>query len=87
MREEGICYARVQLKLARTRAEMLSLCQRLQYGTRAVNTREGPGITTPVDLNILLLQGEEDDQGADGNGAAEGRRGDAEGKSSSVWNL
>jgi len=66
---------------------MLSLFQRLEYGTRTVNTREGSGVTAPVNLNILLLQGEEDDQGADGDSAREGRRGDTEGKSSSVRNL
>jgi len=63
---------------------MLSLDQLLKYRASAVNPIEGPGVTAPFDLNILLLQGEEGDQGANGNGAGEGRRGDAGGESSSV---
>jgi hypothetical protein len=67
-----------QLKLARTRTEVLSISQRLKDGASGVDTREGDVVTAPVDFNVLLLQGEEDDQGAHGDGAGEGAGGDAE---------
>jgi hypothetical protein len=59
---------------------VLSVGQRLQDGARVstVDTREGDVVTAPVDLNALLLQGEEDDQCGNGDGAVEGSGGDAE---------
>jgi hypothetical protein len=68
-----------QLKLARTRTEVLSVSQRLKDGASGVDTHKGDAVTAPVDCNVLLLQGEEDDQGAHGDGAREGGGGDAEG--------
>jgi hypothetical protein len=49
-------------------------------GARAstVDTREGDVVTAPVDFNALLLQGEEDDQCGNSDGAVEGSGGDAE---------
>lgn len=46
-------------------------------GTGGVNTRKRDVVTAPVQLDVLLLQGEEDDQSADGDAAGEGRGGDA----------
>jgi hypothetical protein len=62
--EGGIYNGGLQLKLARTGTEVLSIGQLLQDGARAstVDTREGDVVTAPVDFNALLLQGEEDDQ-------------------------
>lgn len=76
--EGGTCMMNtLQLKLARAGAEMSSIGHRLEDGASAVNTREGDGVTTPVDLNTLLLQGEEGNQGTDSDGAGEGSGGDA----------
>ena len=69
---------RRQLKLPRTGAEVLSIGQRPEDGASTIEAREGEGVSVPVDLNTLSLQGEEDDQGTNSNGAREGRRGDAE---------
>ena len=74
----GICHDGLQSKLARTRTEVLSIGQRSKDGASGINTLKGDVVTTPVDLKVLLLQGEESDQGADGNGTGEGGRGDAE---------
>ena len=57
---------------------MLSIGQRLQDGASSVDTREGDAITGPLDFNAPLLQGEEDDQCAHGDGAGEGSGDDAE---------
>ena len=45
----------LQLKLAGTRTEVLSVGQRLQDGASGVDTREGDTVTAPVDFNALLL--------------------------------
>ena len=68
----------LQLKLARTRAEVLPIGQRLQDRANGVDTREGDVVTTPVDFNALLLQGKEDDQSGNGDGAGESSGGNAE---------
>jgi hypothetical protein len=57
---------------------VLSISQWFEDGAGAVNTLKRDGVTSPVQLNTLLLQGEEDDQGANSDGAGEGGRGDAE---------
>ena len=57
---------------------MLPIGQRLQDRTSPVDTDERDTVTAPVDFNALLLQGEEDDQGAHGDGAGECGGGDAE---------
>jgi hypothetical protein len=57
---------------------VLSVGQRLQDGASTVDTREGDAVTAPVDFNALLLQGEEDDQCGNSDGAGEGSGGDAE---------
>ena len=77
----GIYGGGLQLKLARTRTEALSIDQRLQDRASTVDTREGDVVTTPVDFNAPLLQGEEDDQRAHGDGAGEGSGDDAESSS------
>jgi hypothetical protein len=58
----GMCDGGLQLKLARTRTEVLSVSQRLKGGAITVDTCEGDAVTAPVDFSALLLQGEEDDQ-------------------------
>ena len=68
----------LQLKLARTRTEVLSMGQPLEDGASGVDTREGDFVTAPVDFNALLLQSEEDNQCGCGDSAGEGSRGDAE---------
>ena len=68
----------LQLKLAGTRAEVLSVGQHLQDRASAVDTRERDAVTGPVDFDALLLQGEEDDQSGNSDGAGEGSGGDAE---------
>jgi hypothetical protein len=60
--EGGIYDGGLQSKLARTRTEVLSVGQRLQDRTSTVDTREGDVVTSPIDFDTLLLQGEEDDQ-------------------------
>ena len=60
---------------------MLSVGQYVQDGTSAIDTREGDAVTAPVDFNVLLLQGEEDDQSGNSHRAREGSGGDAEGLS------
>ena len=79
--EGGMHNVGLQLKLARTRAEVLPIGQRLQDRANGVDTREGDVVTTPVDFNALLLQGEEDDQCGNSDAAGEGSRGDAESSS------
>ena len=66
-----------QLKLARTRAEVLSVSQHLQDRASTVDTREGDSVATPVDFNALMLQGK-DEQSGNGDAAGEGSGGDAE---------
>ena len=68
----------LQLKLTRTRTEVLSVGQPLEDGTSAIDTREGDVVTGPVDFDALLLQDEEDNQCGDCDAAGEGGRGDAE---------
>ena len=79
MRRGGIYDGGLQLKLARTRAEVLSIGQRLQDGVRViiVDTRVGDVVTAPVDSNTLLPE-QEHDPSRDGDGAGEGSGGDAE---------
>ena len=57
---------------------MLSIGHRPEDGPLTVNTRKGDAVAAPVDLNTLLLQGEEHDQGGNSDGAGEGCGGDAE---------
>jgi hypothetical protein len=57
---------------------VLSVGQRLKDGAGTVDTREGDVVTAPVDFNALLLQGEEDDQSGNGDGAGESSGGNAE---------
>ena len=71
----------LQLKLARTRTEVLSVGQCLKDGASGVDTREGDSITAPVDFNALLLQSEEDNQYGNSDSAGEGSGGDAENSS------
>ena len=47
---------------------------------KPVTTRERSSVSAPVDLNPLLLQGEEYHKGANGDGTRERGRGDAEGE-------
>jgi hypothetical protein len=68
----------LQLKLARTRTEVLSVGQPLEDGASTVDTHEGDAVTGPVDFNAPLLQDEENDQSGDGDSAGEGSGGDAE---------
>ena len=68
----------LQLKLARTGTEVLSMGQPLEDGASGVDTREGDFVTAPVDFNALLLQGEEDNQCGCSDSAREGGRGDTE---------
>ena len=74
----GIYDGGLQLKLTRTRAEVLPVGQHLQDRASTVDPREGDVIAAPVDFNVLLLQSEEDDQCGNGDGAGEGSGGDAE---------
>ena len=74
----GIYNGGLQLKLAGARTKVLSVGQPLQNGTDTVDTREGDVITGPVDFNALLLQGKEDDQSGNGDGAGESSGGNAE---------
>ena len=60
---------------------MISVGQSLEDGATTVDTLEGDIVTHPVDLNALLLQGEEDDQCGDIDGGVECSGGDAEGLS------
>jgi len=76
--EGEICHDSLQSKLARTRTEVLPIGQRSKDGASGVNTLKGDVVAAPVDLKLLLLQGEEGDQGADSDGAGEGGRSDAE---------
>ena len=46
-------------------------------GTSGVNTRKRDVVAAPVQLDVLLLQGEEDNQSANSDAAGEGRGGDA----------
>jgi hypothetical protein len=62
----------LQLKLAGTRTEVLSVGHRLKDGASTVDTREWYVVTAPVDFDALLLQGEEDDQSGNGDCAGEG---------------
>jgi hypothetical protein len=57
---------------------VLSVGQRLKDGATGVDTREGDAVTAPVDFNVLLLQGEEDDQSGNGDGGRKGGGCDAE---------
>jgi hypothetical protein len=68
----------LQLKLARTRTEVISVGQPLEDGASTVDTREGDVVTHPVDFNALSLQGEEDDQCGNSDATGEGSGGDAE---------
>jgi hypothetical protein len=45
----------LQLKLARTRTEVLSVGQRLQDRASTVDTREWDAVTTPINFNVVLL--------------------------------
>ena len=63
---------------------MISVGQSLEDGATTVDTLEGDIVTHPVDLNALLLQGEEDDQCGNSDTTGEGSGGDAE--SSLTWN-
>ena len=47
---------------------------------RSVTTRERSSVPAPVDLDPLLLQGEEYHKGANGDGTRERGRGDTEGE-------
>lgn len=64
-------------KLAGSRTEVLPIGQRPEDGAGSINTREGDGVTTPIDLNTLLLQDEEGEQCTDSDGTGEGSGGDA----------
>jgi hypothetical protein len=57
---------------------VLSVGQALEDGAGIVDTREGDVVTAPVDFNVLLLQGEEDDQCGNIDGGVECSGGDAE---------
>jgi hypothetical protein len=57
---------------------VLSIGQRLKDGAGTVDTSKGDAVTAPVDFNVLLLQGEEDDQCGNSDAAGEGGGGDAE---------
>ena len=77
----GICDGGLQLKLARTRTEVLSVGQRLQYGARVnkVETPEGDVVTAPVDYNAPRPYPDAvNDKSGDSEGRAEGSGGDAE---------
>ena len=70
----------LQLKLARTGTEVLSVGQPPQNGASTVvtvDTCEGDAVTAPFDFNARSLQGEEDDQCGNGDAAVEGSGGDA----------
>lgn len=58
---------------------MRSLGQLLEDGAAAINTRIEDAVAAPFKLNTLFLQGEEDDQATNSDGAGEGRSGDTEG--------
>jgi hypothetical protein len=68
----------LQLKLARTRTEVLSVGQRLQDRAGTVDTREWYAVTTPINFNVVLLQGKVDDQRGNSDSAGERNGGDAE---------
>ena len=51
---------------------MRSVGQRPKDGTSSVNTLEGESVTGPVELDILLLQSKEGNQGTNSDGAGEG---------------
>ena len=81
--KEKLCGGRIyddglQLKLVRTRTEVISVGQPLEDGATGVDTREGDAITGPLDFNAPSLQGEEDDQCGNSDGAGEGSGDDAE---------
>jgi hypothetical protein len=52
---------RTHLKLADSRTEVFATSEGLELRTRGIETLERQLITTPVDIDTLLLQGEEDD--------------------------
>lgn len=76
--EGGKCYNSSQLKLARTGSKVLPIRQRIEDGTSGVDTLEREVVTAPVDLDTLLLQGEESDQGGNSDATGESSGGDAE---------
>ena len=57
---------------------MLSVGRSLEGEADTIGTREGDAVTAPVDFNPPLLQGEEEDQSRNGDGAEGGGGGDAE---------
>jgi hypothetical protein len=73
----GGIYDSLELKLARTRTEVLSVGQRPKGEATGVDTREVDTVTPPDDSNVPSSQGEEDDQSGDSEGGAEGSGGDA----------
>ena len=73
-REEGS----PQLKFARSRTKVLSRCHRFEDGASGIDTGKGNIVTAPIDFDVLLLEREEDDQGANCDSAREGRGSDAD---------
>ena len=54
-------------ELANSRTEVLAFSKRLESRSRRVQTPKRQAISTPVDFNILPLQGEEYDRGGECN--------------------
>ena len=66
------------LEFSNTGTEVLAISKNPEPRARKIQTRQGQGIPTPIELNTLLLQSKEGNQRADGDGAREGRGCDAE---------
>ena len=60
------------LKFARTRTKMLSRSQRFKDGASGIETSKGDVVTAPVELDVLLLEGQKDNQSTNSDGAGEG---------------
>ena len=68
------------LEFPRSRAEVAFFWDGVEDTPRPVTTRERSSVPAPVDLDPLLLQGEEYHKGANGDGTRERGRGDAKGE-------
>lgn len=51
---------------------MLSRSQRFKDGASGIETSKGDVVTAPVELDVLLLEGQKDNQSTNSDGAGEG---------------
>lgn len=64
-------------EFSRPRAKMTSLGDGVKNTPRSIATVEWSSVSNPVDLDIMLLQGEEYHEGRNGDSASERGGGDA----------